>query len=98
MPWGFNIDLKVERKFTVGDFDLVPYVWVQNLLDRENVASVYESSGKPDVTGWLSTEEGKEFVREEADNNANYYYQLKERNPRNYAGPRVIMFGLRMAF
>ena len=98
IPWGFNIDLKVERKFKIGEFDVVPYVWVQNLLDRENVATVYESSGKPDVTGWLTTLDGQEFVRNTADDNGGYFYELKERNPRNYAGPRVIMFGLRMAF
>jgi outer membrane receptor protein involved in Fe transport len=100
LPWTFNIDLKLERKFEVGQYNIVPYLWVQNLLDYENVALVYESSGKPDVTGWLPTEEGQKFI-EHPDNaplNPEYMYQLKENNPRNYGPPRMILFGVRMAF
>jgi outer membrane receptor protein involved in Fe transport len=98
IPWTFNIDLKVERQLTVGGYQIVPYVWVQNLLNRDNAAMVYESSGEPDVTGWLSTEDGQSWVRNTAINNGAYYYQLKEQNPRNFGSPRVILFGLRMEF
>ncbi len=98
ISWSFNIDLKIQRQFDVGDFTLVPYIWVQNLLDNKNVVAVYESSGKPDVTGWLQTDEGALFAQNTADQNGAYYYGLKEDNPRNFAGPRVIYFGIRMGF
>lgn len=98
IPWSLNIDIKVERQFDVSGFTLVPYIWVQNLLDNENAVAVYESSGKPDVTGWLQTDEGALFSQSYAQQNGNYYYRLKEDNPRNFAGPRVIFFGIRMGF
>lgn len=98
IPWTLNIDLKVEREFQVGGFTLIPYVWVQNLLNNDNATAVYESSGKPDVTGWLETDEGALFAQNTTAENGSYYYQLKEDNPRNFAGPRVIYLGLRMGF
>jgi outer membrane receptor protein involved in Fe transport len=98
LPWTFNIDLKLERAFTIGQFNVVPYLWVQNLLDRENVAIVYEGSGKADVTGWLGTEEGQGFVEGNAARNGEYMYDLKQSNPRNYGPPRIILLGVRMAF
>ena len=98
MSWVFNIDLKVEKELTIGRYTVVPYVWVQNLLNYENVALVYESSGRPDVTGWLATEEGQVWVESTKDQNGEYLYRLKESNPRNYGPPRMILFGLKMAF
>ena len=98
LPWVFNIDLKLEKTLKIGRYTAVPYVWIQNLLDQENVAVVYESSGRADVTGWLATEEGRVWAESTKDQNGEYMYRLKESNPRNYGPPRVVYFGLRMAF
>lgn len=94
LPWSYNVDLKIERKFKVGQFTMTPYLWVQNLFETENVYLVYEGTGEPNTTGWLSTEEGE--VWSQANDNTNY--QLKQENPKNYGKPRMFYFGLRMSF
>lgn len=100
LPWTYNIDFKLERKFTFNNYNIVPYLWVQNLLNAENVATVYEGSGKPDVTGWLDSDEGREFLTNpiNVDENPEYLYNLKQKNPKNFGPPRMIMVGVRMSF
>jgi len=94
LPWTYNVDLKIERKFRVGQFDLTPYLWVQNVFNAENVYLVYEGTGEPNTTGWLSTEEGEQWAQSNNPQN----YRLKEDNPKNYGKPRMWYFGLRMSF
>ncbi len=100
LPWTFNIDLKLERSFDIGEFKIVPYLWVQNVLNYENVGLVYEGSGEPDVTGWLATADGQVFINDPVNRalGAEQLYDIKQNNPRNYGPPRVIMLGVRMAF
>ena len=107
MPWSFVIDMKAEKKIKVGQFSLVPYVWVRNLLNAENVTSVYEGTGKANVSGYLETAEGQTRASSTAlDSDTGrtqgeefaYRYQLGENNPKNYANPRMILVGLRMSF
>ena len=98
LPWTFNINLKIERQFTYGDWNITPYIWIENLLDAENLTAVYESSGKGDVTGWLDTDEGRTWAESNSSYDAKNLYELKERNPRNYGPPRMIMFGVKTTF
>ncbi|HHI03363.1 MAG TPA: hypothetical protein ENL22_07575 [candidate division Zixibacteria bacterium] len=80
------------------------YVWVMNLLDRDNVLSVYETSGDPDATNWLVTEAGETFIENNSEVhdasglNGEEKYILASQNPGNYDIPRQIRFGLRMNF
>ena len=99
LPWVFSIDLKLERRFTVGGYNITPYLWVKNLLDRDNVAYVYEGTGQPDASGYLESPEGQQ----RANNPVNgdefaYRYSVAQRNPLNYGIPRMILLGLRMSF
>ncbi len=41
MPWTYNVDLKIERQFKLGDYNLTPYLWIQNVFGTENVYNVY---------------------------------------------------------
>ncbi len=99
LPWSFVIDMKLERSFEVGQFKILPYVWVKNLLNRENILSVYEGTGEPNTTGYLETEEG---VIRAADpiwgEEFAYRYDLLQNNPKNYSNPRMIFAGLRLSF
>ncbi len=94
LPWTFRIDLKLERVVKVGKYSVTPYLWVKNLLNRDNVLAVYETTGTPDETGWLGTAEGRTF----AEKNGDTRYKLKQDNPRNWDSPRQILFGLRASF
>ncbi|UCD63446.1 MAG: TonB-dependent receptor [Candidatus Zixiibacteriota bacterium] len=103
-PWTFSIDLKAEKTFNVSGYKIVPFVWVKNLLDRDNALTVYESTGRPNTTNWLASEPGLEFldtygeVQEETGLAGEEMYNLKEANPQNYSNPRQIFVGLRVAF
>ena len=78
-------------------YKIVPYFWVQNLLDKENIVSVYEGTGKANTTGFLESDPGQQNV---ASGGTDYSdrYSLLEQNPKNYGAPRMIFFGLRMSF
>lgn len=101
-PGSFRIDLKVEKSFPVGNFFIVPYVWVENLAGSINVTNVYRSTGDPYTTGYLNTPEG----RDAAENGRNLTgtdgfaqdYQSLERNPGNFGIPRLIKLGLKFNF
>lgn len=97
LPWTANVDLRAERKFNFAGYSISPYIWVQNLFDAENVYAVYEGTGEPGTTGYLSTQIGVNTIRNET---AGYEqaYRLDEQNPKNWGKPRMILFGLRMSF
>jgi len=97
-PWTYSVDLKMERRFKYANFDFVPYIWVRNLFDTENVLGVYEGSGKATVTGYLETPPGQTSIVANADQQYKEKYELKQFNPTNYANPRMIMAGLRVSF
>lgn len=99
LPWTFQVDLKLERTFYISNFKFVPYVVVKNLLDTENLASVYEGTGEPSTTGYLETDEG--ILRSShpvTGDEFNYRYQVAQDNPKNYLNPRMIFAGMRISF
>lgn len=103
-PWTYRVDMKANRTLRVGRTDLDLYLWVLNLFDRDNVISVYESTGRPNTTAWLNTEEGQKYVQDNANPTemsgltGEELYLLKELNPLNYDTPRQVRFGVRMNF
>jgi len=56
IPPTTRVDLKVDRGFNLGGANLRGYVWIQNLLDTDNVVGVYRTTGIPDNDGYLSTD------------------------------------------
>ncbi|MCZ7610601.1 MAG: TonB-dependent receptor [Ignavibacterium sp.] len=96
-PSSFRIDLKLEKSFALGDIILSPYLWVENLLDADNIVSVYRSTGSPNNSGFLNTPTGQLV----AQNNGEGYvmdYKSLENNPANYGIPRLIKLGLKLNF
>ncbi len=102
-PSTLVVDVKMERAFSVGSIKLRPYVWVKNLLNRDNATNVYESTGRPNTTGWLLTNDGRSFSQryttpDQTGLSGEQKYKLKENNPQNYSNPRMILFGVTMSF
>lgn len=97
-PGWFRIDLKVEKAFYVGDkMILTPYLWIENLLDSDNITNVYRSTGDPLSTGWLNTEQGRTAILQNGEGWRQDYMSL-ERNPANFGIPRLIKLGLKINF
>ncbi len=55
LPFTNRIDLKVDRAFNLGPAAFRGYVWVQNLLNTDQIYSVYRDTGLPDDDGFLAT-------------------------------------------
>ncbi|MEE9443541.1 MAG: TonB-dependent receptor [candidate division Zixibacteria bacterium] len=106
LPWTYVIDLKADRSIDLGNFKLVPYIWVKNLLNTENPTNVYEGTGKADVSGYLETPAGQTRVDNASVGSTDrsfgeefeYRYKLGQNNPKNYSNPRIVYFGLRLSF
>lgn len=98
-PWIFNIDVKLQKEFKVAGYGLTPYLWVKNLLDRDNIIGVYEGTGKSNTNGWLDTDVGRTAVAAGGDlGDYKERYELKQYNPTNWGAPRQIFAGLRVSF
>lgn len=98
-PGYFRIDLKVEKPFMFSNLIITPYIWVENLLDADNPVIVYQSSGDPYTTGWLSTLEGQKAIISAPDpTEYESDYRARERDPFNFGIPRQIKLGLKVNF
>ncbi|MEZ4745736.1 MAG: carboxypeptidase-like regulatory domain-containing protein [Calditrichia bacterium] len=96
----FRIDLRVDKDIRIGNFSITPYLWIQNLLDRDNFVDVWPSTGKPDDSGYLNTPEGEQLVRSTSPSSPDFVSDFKalERDPENYGLPRIIRLGLKAKF
>jgi outer membrane receptor protein involved in Fe transport len=106
-PSSFRLDLKIEKSFAFGDIFISPYIWIENLLDADNITSVYRSTGDPNTTGWLNTTVGYAGLVNNQNRLAalgldpNGYendYKSLESNPANYGIPRLIKLGIKLNF
>lgn len=97
-PGTNRIDVKLEKTFKIGDnIFLTPYVWVENLLDADNVVNVYRSTGSASTSGYLLTEEGRKKAITGGANYVSDYHAL-EQDPTNYGIPRLIKLGFKVNF
>ena len=96
-PSSVRLDFKLEKGFAIGDLYLSPYLWIENLLDADNVTTVYRSTGSPYTTEYLTTPNG---IATSQLNGEGYVqdYQSLERNPANFGIPRLIKLGLKINF
>jgi hypothetical protein len=96
-PSTFRIDLKIEKSFPIDNFYITPYVWVENLLDADNVITVYRSTGSPYTTGWLNEPDAQGTIQQVGEGYVRDYESL-EKDPRNFGIPRLIKLGLKLNF
>ena len=110
LPWTVRIDAKVDKSFNVkigkkkdGEgrkpLQMNVYLQVLNVLDKQNITSVYRSTGNPDDDGYLSSPDGVKDTNGRT-NPQSYYdlYQIAVNNPNNYSLPRRIRLGLQVNF
>lgn len=98
MPWKNRIDLRVDRKFSVGPrTTLSAFVWVQNLFDGQNINGVWRATGLPDDDGFLATPGGQQFLGGAVPVTETMYLH-RTRNLGNYGIPRLTRIGVRLDF
>jgi outer membrane receptor protein involved in Fe transport len=96
-PSSLRIDLKVEKGFPIGNFYITPYVWIENLLDADNVVGVWRSTGSPSTTGWLNDPDAQPQIQSIGEGYVKDYESL-EKDPQNWGIPRLIQLGLKLNF
>ena len=87
LPSTSRIDVRLDRRFRVGNSSLTAYLIVQNLLDTQNVLAVFRATGLPDNDGYLMTDGGRSFVSTQADpGGAAFLYDAYISGPVNIGG------------
>lgn len=66
LPWTTLLNLRVDRRFSLGGTNLTAFLWIENLLDTENILGVYRVTGLPDIDGYLATDDGQTIAEAEA--------------------------------
>jgi outer membrane receptor protein involved in Fe transport len=98
MPWTSRIDLRIDRKFSVGDRSTVSaFLWIQNVLDTESVQGVWRATGQPGDDGYLSTAGGAQFLGS-AVPAAEALYRHRTRGTGRWGLPRLTRIGVRVDF
>jgi outer membrane receptor protein involved in Fe transport len=98
MPWTSRIDLRVDRKFAAGARSTVSaFLWIQNVLDTENVQGVWRSTGLPGDDGYLATSGGQQFIGGQVPA-AEALYRHRTRGTGRWGLPRLTRIGVRVDF
>ncbi len=99
-PWTQSFDAKASKGFNLGGLDLRAYVWAINIFDVDNAVTVFNGTGSPFTTGFLTTPDGQTAAANlEAEGiDPVAAYAAAQQNQALFANPRLIRFGLRLGF
>lgn len=104
-PWTFQLDLRVDKSFSIGPLDLNAYIWVVNLLDTKNIVGVFNVTGDAYDDGWFANTQGKTLYNQYEELNgpeaAEQYKQVYLDNiydADNFGPPRQVNVGLRIEY
>ena len=99
MPWTYNLDMKIDKAFSIAGVRMSAFLWITNVLDNVNVEDVYSPTGLANNDGYLTTPSGQTWLNDTALGGAEVgqnLYQSKLNNPYNYGSPRMVRFGIRV--
>ena len=110
-PWTNRVDLRLDRRFQLGgSASLTAFLWVQNLLDQDNVFGLYRGSGLPDDDGFLNGGSAADAIASAEDGDSYvFHYDYYTDNPTGaaqasfsgtsaYGLPRRTRLGVRLNF
>jgi len=107
LPWQFRMDMKIDRDIFIKrkegsnkrDHYLNVYFQILNVLNSQNVMSVYRYTGNPDDDGFLASAEYQSSINSANDSQAfRDMYSTRVDNPFNYSLPRRIRLGVIFSF
>jgi len=106
-PWTVRVNTKINKRFTadVGQLDnkrtlgFNVYLQVQNLLNAQNIRSVYRATGNADDDGYLNDANSQSSIESQNDPQSfRDIYSIKVNNPSNYSLPRLFRLGVEINF
>lgn len=108
LPWQFNLDVNIDRNFTIKrgaegekgrDMNLNVYFWILNALNTTNINEVYRFTGVPDDDGYVNAAQYQPLIASQNDPAAfRNYYSMFVANPFNLGLPRQIRLGVKLDF
>jgi hypothetical protein len=109
LPWSFRMDGRLDRDITLSsgkdskgnkkDYYLNVYLQVLNILNSQNIMSVYAATGNPDDDGYLAAAEYQSQINAQLDTQSYIdMYSIRVNSPYNYSSPRMIRIGLGLNF
>ncbi|MBM71657.1 MAG: hypothetical protein CL847_02605 [Crocinitomicaceae bacterium] len=108
LPWQFNMDVNLDKNYTLkfggeGDkakeINLNLYLWIGNILNTQNINSVYRFTGVSNDDGYLAASQYQPLINSQnnPDSFRNYYTMYVD-NPFNLGVPRTVRLGLKFDF
>jgi hypothetical protein len=107
-PWVYQLDLRLDKTISLSMVDLNIYVYVQNLLNTQNVINVYYRTGNAYDDGWLSDptasgnviqQYGPKYVAlYQVMNLQDNQHQIRENGFSNFGMPRQVRVGAKIEF
>ncbi|HSH24059.1 MAG TPA: hypothetical protein VLA13_00775, partial [Massilibacterium sp.] len=108
-PWVYNIDLRIDKTFSLFDVDFNVYLYVENLLNTKNVINVYDHTGNGYDDGFLSSPSaegviaGSRFTERFVDlydaiNLENRQHYLRQKGYDIFGQPRQLRLGVLIDF
>jgi hypothetical protein len=110
LPWYARLDLKVNKDFTFKiskqskskdprSMGVSVYCYVQNLLNTDNVLSVYPYTLNANDDGYLKAQSSQVNINSQPSVQAyKDLYRAKVDNPSNYSLPRRVYLGINLDF
>ena len=98
-PWYFELDARLDKTFSIGQFDLNVFAYVINLLGTDNPVNAFFRTGDPNDDGWLSTADGHASALQNGQQYVDFYKAVNlGKNSGNWGPPRQIRFGLKLDY
>jgi outer membrane receptor protein involved in Fe transport len=107
-PWQFNMDLNLDKNFTIylgkeGEdrktVNLNIYLWVGNVLNTQNINYVYRFTGVSNDDGYLAAAQYQPLINSQTDPDSfRNYYTMYTDNPLNLGVPRTLRLGVKFDF
>jgi outer membrane receptor protein involved in Fe transport len=109
LPWSFRMDGRFDKDFTIAtgkdskgnkkQYFLNAYLQILNILNTQNIMSVYAATGNPDDDGYLAAAEYQSQINSQLDTQSYIdMYKISVNNPYNYSSPRMIRIGVGISF
>ncbi len=109
LPWQFKVDMKIDRDITIktgkknGEdkklLFLNIYLQINNLLNAENVISVYAATGNAGDDGYLSAAQNQVSIQQQVSSQSfTDLYRIKINDPGHYSQPRQLRLGASLNF
>ncbi|MDE0721857.1 MAG: carboxypeptidase regulatory-like domain-containing protein [Flavobacteriales bacterium] len=108
LPWQFNMDINIDKNFTLNfggegeaakSVNLNVYLWIGNVLNSQNINSVYRFTGVSNDDGYLAAAQYQPLIESQTNPDSfRNYYQMYTNNPFNLGVPRTLRLGVKFDF